>query len=181
MSLSNFDVGASGLYVQKTKMEAISSNIANVNTTRDENGNKAVYKRKDVVFSTIYDNKLNNGIENDDFDAFDNLKVNNTLNVNSGVGSIEMSGNISLKGNISYDSPAISKGVMVESIVEDQDGPRLEYNPSHPDANEDGYVELPNVNIVDEMVGMIEASRAYEANVTQIQTSKSMINAAMKI
>lgn len=58
---------------------------------------------------------------------------------------------------------------------------KLVYDPGHPDANADGYVELPNVNIVNEMVDMITASRAYEANVTVISAAKSMVNAALNI
>lgn len=72
-------------------------------------------------------------------------------------------------------------GVRVRAIVEDDDPPRLEYNPSHPDADERGYVHLPNVNVVTEMVDMINASRAYEANVTAINAAKSMALKALEI
>lgn len=72
-------------------------------------------------------------------------------------------------------------GVRVSRIVEDDDPPRLEYNPAHPDADEQGYVRLPNVNVVTEMVDMISASRAYEANITALNAAKSMALKALEI
>lgn len=77
---------------------------------------------------------------------------------------------------------SISSGVKVLQISEDTQTPlKKAYNPSHPDADEEGYIHLPNVNVVTEMVSMITASRAYEANVTAINATKSMISSAMKI
>lgn len=75
----------------------------------------------------------------------------------------------------------LGAGVRVSRIVEDDDPPRLEYNPAHPDADEQGYVRLPNVNVVTEMVDMISASRAYEANVTALNAAKSMALKALEI
>jgi len=72
-------------------------------------------------------------------------------------------------------------GVRVSRIVEDDDPPRLEYNPNHPDADEQGYVALPNVNIVTEMVDMISASRAYEANIAALNAAKAMALKALEI
>lgn len=72
-------------------------------------------------------------------------------------------------------------GVRVSRIVEDDDPPRLVYDPHHPDANEQGYVEMPNVNIVTEMVDMITASRAYEANVAALNAAKAMALKALDI
>ncbi len=73
------------------------------------------------------------------------------------------------------------RGVEVAGIEEDQGDPRLVYDPGHPDANADGYVAMPNVNPVTEMVDLISASRAYEANVTAIQTAKSMFSKTLQI
>lgn len=73
------------------------------------------------------------------------------------------------------------KGVQVAAIAEDQSPPKLVYNPSHPDANEQGYVEMPNINIVTEMVDLITASRSYEANVTVLNAAKSMALKALEI
>lgn len=74
-----------------------------------------------------------------------------------------------------------AKGVQVAGIVEDQAPSKLVYDPGHPDANADGYVEMPNVNSVTEMVDLISASRGYEANVTAIQTAKSMFSKTLDI
>jgi flagellar basal-body rod protein FlgC len=72
-------------------------------------------------------------------------------------------------------------GVMVKNMVEDASPPRLEYDPGHPDADVDGYVAYPNVNVVEEMVDMITASRAYEAGVTALNTSVTMAERALGI
>jgi len=73
------------------------------------------------------------------------------------------------------------KGVRVQKVVEDQfPGPKV-YDPSHPDADAEGYVTMPNVNIVEEMVNMISASRSYEANVTAINNTKAMIAKTLEI
>ncbi len=81
----------------------------------------------------------------------------------------------------STKSPANGKGVRVSSIVRDQSPPRMVYYPEHPDANEDGYVAMPNVNLAVEMVDMITASRAYDANVTVLNTTKSMALKTLEI
>ena len=72
-------------------------------------------------------------------------------------------------------------GVRVSGIVEDQTPNRLVYDPGHPDANAQGYVSMPNVNPVTEMVDLISASRSYEANVTAMQTSKQMFTKTLDI
>jgi flagellar basal-body rod protein FlgC len=72
-------------------------------------------------------------------------------------------------------------GVEVGGIVEDQSAFRLQYDPGHPDANAEGYVEMPNVNPVTEMVDLISASRGYEANVTAMQTAKQMFSKTLDI
>ena len=73
------------------------------------------------------------------------------------------------------------KGVRVTGIIKDPTPPRLVYDPGHPDANENGYVAMPNVNIVKEMVDMISATRAYEANVTALNAAKTMAAKALEI
>ncbi len=72
-------------------------------------------------------------------------------------------------------------GVEVEAIVESEDPPKMVYDPSHPDAGPDGMVAMPNVNIVEEMVDLISATRAYEANIMAINTARSMISKALEI
>lgn len=136
------DISASGLTAQRLRMDTISSNIANAETTRDENGN--TYRRKTPIFRQKLENKMGAA------------QVGNGSSLNSG-------------------------GVEVDQIAEDQSPFRLEYRPNHPDANEEGYVELPNVSVMTEMVNMIDASRAYEANTQAISNYKSMANSALNI
>ena len=129
------NVSASGMTAQRTRMDIISQNIANVNTTRDENGD--VYKRQTVVFAensnAPFDHVLSNHLE-------------------------------------TYKA----KGVKITAIVEDTREGSLVYDPSHPDADENGYVMYPNVNTVTEMTNLIDASRSYEANATAFNAAKSM-------
>ncbi len=80
-----------------------------------------------------------------------------------------------------FDSKQEVNGVKVKDIVESDEPPKLEYDPEHPQANDDGYVEKPNVNIVEEMTNMISATRAYEANVTALDSSQDMYNSAIQI
>ncbi|MDD5092492.1 MAG: flagellar basal body rod protein FlgC, partial [Candidatus Wallbacteria bacterium] len=75
----------------------------------------------------------------------------------------------------------VGGGVRVLGINEDKQAPRMVYDPAHPDANQEGYVAYPNVDIVREMVDMITASRAYEANATAINTTKQMITRALQL
>ncbi len=130
-------IGGSGLAVQRARMNVISSNLANVNTTRTAEGGP--YKKKSLVVEAV-------GVTDSTFSKALGAKL---------------------------------KGVHVAEIKEDQSPPRLKYNPSHPDANEDGYVAMPNVNVVEEMVDMVNASRAYEANAATINAVKSMAQRAI--
>ncbi len=72
-------------------------------------------------------------------------------------------------------------GVKVDRIYEDTKPPRLQYDPTHPQANEEGYVAMPNISPVEEMVNLLEAARAYEANITVLTSAKQMANAALGI
>ena len=162
MSFEVFDIAATGMHAQRIKMDTVSSNIANVNTTRNEFGEKQVYHKKQVNFKEM---ALKKGF------SFPRGNV-----------SVEFDppNDPYLVGGVSIDN-AISKGVMVESITDSNNPTKIVYDPNHPDADENGYVELPNVNVVEEMVNMVNASRAYEANVTIAQTTKSMIQSAINI
>lgn len=75
----------------------------------------------------------------------------------------------------------VPTGVKVEGVAEDPTDYRVVYDPGHPDADANGYVRMPNVNVVEEMVDMISATRAYEANITALNATKSMIAAAVEI
>lgn len=129
------NISATGMTAQRFRMDVISENIANVNTTRDENGE--VYRRKTVVF---------------------NEKT--SLNF----------------GDTLYNSLNVYKpdGVRVTQVVEDPSDLKMVYDPTHPDADENGYVMYPNVDTVTEMTNLIDSSRAYEANATAFNAAKAI-------
>ena len=168
MSFNIFDIAGSGMTAQRAKMDTIASNIANIHTTRNPDGSKGVYVKKDVSFRTIYEESVNRG--------FSNFSSNNP-----DAQFDPRTGNLLINANIALNQGMVTGGVQVEQIYEREDGIKTVYDPSHPDADEDGYVDLPNVNIVEEMVDMIAASRAYEANATVAENVKSMMQSAMNI
>ncbi|WP_123053492.1 flagellar basal body rod protein FlgC [Clostridium sp. JN-1] len=133
-------ISASGLSAERLSMDTISSNIANVDTTRGADGKP--YRRKIPVFQ-----------EN----------LNQELNKNTG----------------SYED--VPMGVKAVGIVDDSSPLRREYDPSNPDADAQGYVSKPNVNVLNEMADMIVATRTYEANATAIESEKSMFSKALEI
>lgn len=141
---SSMRVSASGLDAQTKRMNTISSNIANAETTRGVGPNNGPYKRKDPLLTAQTDRE--------------------------NFGEILQT---AMDENI--------QGVQVTDIVEDEKGPRMVYNPNHPDANADGYVAMPNVNPVEEMANMISAQRSYEANVTAMGAAKAMAQKALEI
>ncbi|MDD3150664.1 MAG: flagellar basal body rod protein FlgC [Candidatus Gastranaerophilales bacterium] len=168
MSFDALDITASGLYAQRVRMDTVSSNIANVNTTRNADGDPEVYIRKKAVFSAVYDDAIER-----------NVLAGKGLGFSEG---IETDGNFALKGSIKFNSQNVASGVEINSIEEDTKNPyKLTYDPGHPDSDENGFVKMPNINIVTEMVDMISASRAYEANVTTMNATKGMITSALKI
>ncbi len=124
------DISASGLRAQRTRMNVISSNLANAQTTRVEGGGP--YKRRDVVVRAK---------------PFEEVLYS----------------------------------VDVEAVTEDPSPGRRIYDPSHPDADEDGYVIMPNVNIMEELVNMINATRAFEANTTAVKAQMDMALKALNI
>lgn len=163
MTFGIFDIAASGMRAQRTAMDVISSNIANVNTTRDENGNKKVFHKKEVNFKEIATKKgigLPKGNASVQFEPIEDPYI---------------------VGGVTYQQGTALNGVTVNSISDSINPTRIVYDPNHPDADKDGYVELPNVNVVEEMVNMVNASRAYEANVTIAQSSKTMLQSALNI
>ena len=86
-----------------------------------------------------------------------------------------------INASVALNNGMVTGGVQVDSIYERADGVKTVYDPSHPDADEEGYVDLPNVNVVEEMVDMISASRAYEANATVAENVKTMMQSALNI
>ncbi|APJ03187.1 flagellar basal body rod protein FlgC [Silvanigrella aquatica] len=140
--LEGLRISASGLSAERIRMNVISSNLANANTSRTEEGGP--YKRKDVLFTA-----RNSGL------SFDNLM------------------------RLAFD-PNL-KEVKVDGITEDRRAPRLVYNPNHPDANEKGYVAMPNISVMEEMVNMITSNRSFESNTQAINATKSMAITAIGI
>lgn len=146
-SIDALNVSASGMSAQRLRMDIIAQNIANVNTTRDANGNP--YRRKTVTFAVK---------SQDSFSAALAMSQKNSV------------------------SELIGNGVKVTAIVEDHKTPmKIVYDPGNPDADEDGYVTLPNVNPVTEMTNLIDASRAYEANITAFNATKNMLLKGLEI
>ncbi|AMW98485.1 flagellar basal body rod protein FlgC [Rummeliibacillus stabekisii] len=144
----SMDTTGSALTAQRLRMDTISSNMANVDTTRAKqvDGKWVPYTRKTVTLVP----KGN---------SFSNF-------LNKAVGSDQTVGN----------------GVKVASINEDTKTPyKLVYDPTNPDANEDGYVQAPNIDPLKEMVNLISATRSYEANVTVFNANKSMLSKALEI
>ena len=140
-----FNVNASGLTAQRYRMDVISQNVANANTTRTEDGTP--YVRKIVTFEE----------KQGSFGTFS-----------------------SVFGSASERFK--SHGVKVSGTYEDKSSEgKMVYDPSHPDADENGYVTYPNVNIITEMTNLIDATRSYEANVTAFNATKSMTMQALEI
>lgn len=124
------DVAATGLSAQRIRMNVLSSNMANANTTRTEDGGP--YRKKNVIFKQVLTGEHLGGVK-------------------------------------------------VDKIYEDTKPPRLQYDPTHPDANEEGYVAMPNISPVEEMVNLLEAARAYESNLSILQSAKELADSALEI
>jgi len=125
-SFNVFKVSASALEAQRQRMNVVASNMANVHSTRTDEGGP--YRRKDVIFSAE---------------------------------------------TVQSDSDTLT-GVRIVDVVADSSPFRTVYDPGHPDADKDGYVSMPNINIIEEMVNIMMASRAYEASVSAFNMSKAM-------
>ena len=141
---TSFDINSSGLTAQRYRMDIISENVANANTTRTGDGTP--YVRKVVTFQ-----------EKGKQTPFSRV-LNKSMDRYSG------------------------EGVKIGGVYKDtQTEMNMVYDPSHPDADENGYVLYPNVNIITEMTNLIDASRAYEANATAFNASKSMAMKGLSI
>jgi flagellar basal-body rod protein FlgC len=141
-TFKTMDVIGSALAAEKTRLNAISSNLANANTTRSADGT-GPYKRKDVILE-----------------------------------SAPMQGEF---GEILDQRQNTHNEVRVSEILEDKSPGRKVYDPSHPDADTQGYVLYPNINPVEELANRISAERAYENNVNLFQTTKQMAMKALEI
>ena len=141
--ITGMRISSSGMAAQRMRLNTISSNLANINTTQTPEGGP--YRRKDVVFEAMPDAKS--------------------------FGEIFSSG----------DPKGQMQRVQVVDVISDTKAPLMKFQPNHPDANPEGFVAYPNINMMEEMTNMIQASRAYEANVTAMQASKDMALSALEI
>ena len=135
-------ISASGLDAQRLRLNVISSNLANVNSTRSPQGGP--YRRQDVLFAAV---------------------------------PVQQN----FAGMLQNQMDSSMKMVQVLGTVEDPRPLKTVYDPSHPDANPDGFVNLPNINAFEEMVNLISATRSYEANITALSATKSMAAKALEI
>ena len=133
--LSSFDISTSALVAERARLNAISSNIANISTTRNELGEAEAYRPRYVTFQT----------------------------------------------DASIASPGGGGGGKVGSVDLSTEPPRMKYEPGHPDADADGYVQYPAVDMTTEFVNAFEATRAYEANVGVIEVSKDIMQHTLRI
>ena len=141
--LDTMEISSSGLSAQRTRMKTISSNIANVNTTRTPGGGP--YRRKEAIFAAMPSHK-----------SFQ-------------------------EELISQEKDDGTRHVKVVGIVEDSRPPKIKYDPAHPDANEEGYVELPNIDVVEEVTNLMISRRSFEANIASINATKNMILKTLEI
>jgi len=155
---SGLEISASGMRAQRIRQNTISSNLSNAEVTRTAEGGP--YRRQYVVF-----------------EAQSNLRDTRILNPNVALyGAATQDNHMPIPpSNFRRDERFFGRGVDVAEIRSDSRPPRLEYDPGHPDADENGYVAMPNVNVIEEMTDMIAATRAYEANVTAFNAIKGML------
>lgn len=157
----SFDISASGMSAERFRMDIISQNMANANTTRTEDGGP--YVRKVVTFEEKTDTK-NRKFSHMLDTAFSNLSGRPIGCTNSA--------RLTTKG----------EGVKVGGIYEDTWTEEvLAYEPENPDADENGYVHYPNVNVITEMTNMIDASRGYEANATAFEATKAIASKGLEM
>jgi flagellar basal-body rod protein FlgC len=159
---TSIEVSGSGMSLQRRKMNVVSQNIANAETTKTEEGGP--YRRRRLEVS-----------------AEDEKLPFQTVLKNSQSGLL-----MTNKGHLpempvatsNYETVAVARG---DEVQADENAYRLVYDPTHPDANADGYVKMPDVELINEMVDMMSANRAYEANALSIASSKEMLKNALDI
>lgn len=160
--LSAIKISSQGLSVQRSKMNVVAKNIANAETTKTEEGGP--YRRERVLVSELKeDGRFNSHLRNA------NVKLARTQN-----------GHIPGR-QLKENSEVELSNVEMETVQDPESNYKLVYDPSHPDADEEGYVKYPDIEIINEMVDMMAASRAYEANTVAISSAKTMAKNALDI
>ncbi len=152
--LSSMNIIGSGMTAQQLRLDVISENITNMNTTRTEGG--GAYRRKVIVLEA---ERGKNGFR-------------------AAMAAAGRSGTSTVVPNRGYETAG---GVRVAEIMEDETELPIVYDPTHPDANEDGYVELPNVTLIKEVADAMAASQAYAADVTAFNALKQVVSKALEI
>jgi len=160
---SAFGVSASGLSAQRQRMNMIAKNIANIDTTRTQEGGP--YRREMLVLEEMNSRKGFGGLTNQR-----RLQLHRTQN-----------GHMSIRRRLPSQRASAGNGVRAAGTFKDKTLPKRIFDPTHPDANAEGYVKVPNISVVTEMIDMMSASRAYEANVTALNSAKNMIKKALEI
>lgn len=155
---SSFDISGQGMTVQRMRLSATANNIANANTTKSIDGQP--YRREVVVVREIPGSPFNSELK-----KFIDLDRTSPLHAPT-----------ANQGNYPPDYD-----VLKAKTARDSSPPRLVYDPYHPDADENGYVKMPNINIVTEMVEMITAQRAFEANTQVIESGKNIASNSLQI
>ena len=150
--INSINIIGSGLTAQQLRLDIVSENVTNSQTTRTETGEGA-YRRKLVVFQAVGGR-----------DSFRDVMARASAQAVSNRGASPVAG-----------------GVIVTDIIEDDSPMKIVYDPTHPDADEDGYLEMPNVDMVKEIADAMAASRAYASNVTAFNTLKSVISSGLEI
>ncbi len=157
------DISSTGLSSYRKAMELISENIANVNTTRTEEGGP--YQRQSPVFE-----------ERNRAGSFGELLRSTTSRMRA-----TSDAHFPRRTTLLSAPDRTVDGVRSFGVRPEQMEHRLVYNPHHPDANAEGYVRYPKINILEEMVALMQVSRSYEANVTAMQAAKQMAKKALEV
>jgi flagellar basal-body rod protein FlgC len=161
---TGLNISASGLRAMRLRQNLIASNIANAETTRTSEGGP--YKRQTAILRA------------DPREVEPRLVIADP----SMVGTTTNDRHMAIPSELfRIQKDGVGSGVEVEKIAKDETPPKLVYDPSHPDANSDGYVAYPNINVVQEMVDLISTTRAYEANATAMASGKAMLTKALEI
>ena len=160
--LNSIQISSQGLSVQRRRMNTTAENIANAETTRTDDGTP--YRRKRVVVE-----------ENTTQGTFDSMLKNAGMRIARTNPGHLGSKHVSVTRRM--DLPTVTTNL----VTDPESAYRLEYDPSHPDADEDGYVQMPDIDVITEMVDMMAATRAYEANTVAISSAKKMAKDALEI
>lgn len=155
---STFAISGQGMSVQRRRLSAVANNIANANTTKSVDGKP--YKREVVLVKEIPGSPFQDELHNQ-------ISLSRTNEAHS--------------PNADESVYPPNNSVLDVRSAKDNSPPRLVYDPSHPDANNEGYVEMPDINIVTEMVEMISAQRAFEANTQVVSSAKNFARYSLEI